>query len=87
MNEYIIKIARMKASQSNCRYKISAIGFNHKGEMICSSFNKKRFYRKGGGIHAEMELMSDYGKYLKTIIKSLFDNTDTLFKLIGQCYQ
>lgn len=68
MTHYLIEFARKKAGQSNCRYKISALGFNRKGEFIGATFNIKRFMRKGGGIHAEMKLMSIYGTLLKRII-------------------
>lgn len=61
-------IAKKKALQSICRYKISALGFNKKGELIFSSSNKPRFDRKGGGIHAEMEVMLKAGPGLRTIL-------------------
>jgi cytidine deaminase len=64
----IIRMAVKKASQSVCRYKISAIGLSKKGEVLGSSVNKQRFSRYGGGIHAEMGLIARYGTNLKTII-------------------
>lgn len=57
-----------KAMQSHCNYKVAAFGFNKKGELIYQSVNKHRFTRKGGGIHAEMEVMLKAGPGLKTII-------------------
>jgi cytidine deaminase len=57
-----------KAKQSLCRYRISALGMNHKGEIIGSAINKPRFDHKGGGLHAESNLISKYGNKLKTII-------------------
>jgi cytidine deaminase len=57
-----------KAQQSLCRYRISALGLNRKGEIIGSSINKTRFDHKGGGLHAESNLISKYGNQLKTII-------------------
>lgn len=74
-DDNIINIAKNKAKQSICRYKISAIGFNHRGELIGKSFNRQRFIRKGGGIHAEMHLMSRYGTALKTIIICRVNNS------------
>jgi cytidine deaminase len=68
INTYLIHRAIKKALISNCRYKISALGFNYKGDMIYSSFNKKRFPRIGGGIHAEMAVMAKYGRLIKTIL-------------------
>lgn len=61
------KIMLKKASKSICQYKIAALGIDHKGKMIGCMFNRPRFTRKGGGIHAEMALMARYGKNLKTI--------------------
>lgn len=66
--EDIIKKAISKAKQSKCDFKISAIGFNKKGELIGSSFNVSRIPKKGGGIHAEMKLMARYREHLKTIL-------------------
>jgi cytidine deaminase len=63
-----IKKAKREALKSNCRYKISALGFNNKGELIYSSFNKLRFMRFGGGSHAEMNVMLKAGSGLKTIM-------------------
>ena len=64
----LIERAKKKAQQSECRYRISAVGLNKRGEVIGSTTNIKRFMRKGGGIHAEMNLMAKLGPALKTII-------------------
>jgi hypothetical protein len=53
----IVEIARKKAVQSICRTKISAIGFNSNGDIVEKAFNKSRFSRPGGGIHAEMQIL------------------------------
>jgi tRNA(Arg) A34 adenosine deaminase TadA len=70
-----------KASYSACRHKVSAIGFNGKGEMIYSSFNKRRFNRKGGNFHAEMNVMRVAGKALKTIIICRVNNHGNLLPI------
>lgn len=55
----IIQAAKKKASQSSCKYKVSAIAFNSKGEVIATAVNKhgqhSTHYR---GVHAEMECLS-----------------------------
>jgi hypothetical protein len=56
-----------KARKSLCCFRIAALAIGHKGELLGTSFNKPRFQRKGGGIHAEMVLMARYGKNIKTI--------------------
>ena len=57
-----------KARKSICRYKISAIGFDKNGSILGSAFNRPRFSREAGGIHAEMALLQKYGKRLKTVV-------------------
>jgi hypothetical protein len=64
----IAALAKLKAKQSPCVYKVAALGFSKKGEYIANSFNKKRFVRKGGGIHCEMVLMKAHPKSIRTII-------------------
>lgn len=65
--QQILDIGMKKAKQSGCRYKISAIGVNKKGEIIYKSTNKFRLPKKGSGLHAEMEVMKNCGKNLDTI--------------------
>lgn len=55
--EEIVSIARNKASQSICRCKVSAIGFNSKGEIVAKSTNRPGYCSaKGRGLHAEAQL-------------------------------
>lgn len=65
---HIIIKARKKALQSNCHFKISAIGFSRKGNILGSVTNHHRFSRKGGGKHAELRLMERFGMGLHTIL-------------------
>ena len=55
----IINLAKKKAGQSSCKYKVSAIALNSKGEIIATAVNKhgqhNTHYR---GKHAEIECMS-----------------------------
>lgn len=64
----IVDRVKAKAIRSPSKYHIGVIGLNIKGEIIGTAFNSPRFNRKGGGYHAEMELMRTCGKDLKTII-------------------
>ena len=68
MTAELIVRAIKKANQSICKYKISAMGFDRKGNFIGCAMNTPRFSRYGGGNHAEMNLMSQYGSKLKTIV-------------------
>lgn len=74
-------LAKKKALQSICRYKISAIGMNKRGEIIYSATNKPRFDRKGGGIHAEMEVMLKAGPSLKNIVICRVNNAGELLPI------
>jgi len=64
MVERLIK----KAAQSHCRHGVSAVALDKRGKVLGYSVNKPRFYRKGGGYHAEMLLMARYRSHIKTII-------------------
>jgi len=65
---HIVQLAKKKASQSSCVYKVSAIGLDKRGNVIYKSTNKHRFMKKGGGLHAEMEVMKKAGPSLRTIV-------------------
>lgn len=58
-----------KATQSKSKFRISAFGFNGRGECVAKACNQLRFSRKGGGIHAEMAIMQQANK---KGIKSIF---------------
>ncbi len=64
----LLERAKRKAQATHCTFKICAIGFDDSGRMIGIKNNSSRFSRKGGGFHAEMKLMAQYGKNLKTIL-------------------
>ena len=68
INPTIIDTAKRKAMQSNCRYKISALGFSKKNELIDSAMNQHRWDGKGKGAHAEMILMKRNPLALRSII-------------------
>ena len=62
-------LAQKKAQQSICKFKVSAIGLNAKGEVVAKAINRPRFSHKGGGIHAEMSVMKFARKKgIKTIL-------------------
>ena len=64
----IKKILINKANNSICRYKVSAIAFSRKNNILGICFNGFRFSKYGGGIHAERKLMSMYGKKISYIV-------------------
>lgn len=68
MTKDITILAKKKASQAVLTYRISAIGLNKKGEVIGSACNTPRFYRYGGGNHAEINLLKKCKSTPHTII-------------------
>lgn len=60
MNQAIIHRAIKKAGQSLCHYRVSALGFSKRGDLVCCYTNKPRFSKPGGGIHAEMRVVQNY---------------------------
>lgn len=64
----LIRRAIKKAGKSNCRQKISALGFNKSGDLIYISSNRPRFSKKGGSIHAEMSVMANASRSLRSIL-------------------
>jgi len=57
-----------KALQSPAKHRVSAVGLSKRGVIIAAAFNKPRFQKKGGGIHAEMAIMLMAPKCLHTIV-------------------
>ena len=57
-----------KASQSICKFRVAALGFNSEGVCVASASNRPRFSHKGGGIHAERKLMELKSKGIVKIL-------------------
>lgn len=57
IREVDIKAAKAKAMQSTCTQRIGALGFNRNGDCIMKTFNRHKFDRKGGGEHAERQIL------------------------------
>lgn len=69
MTDYQIEeIAIKKAEQSYCKYRVSAVGLDKKGNVIGTACNRPRFCKYGGSIHAEENLIGRYKGNLHTII-------------------
>lgn len=58
---------KTKAAKSHCRFKIAAVGFDATGNPLGIYHNKPRFYRTGGGYHAEELVMRNAPRNLKII--------------------
>lgn len=69
MDDFLLGRLLRKAAKSSCEYRIAALALNKKSEVVARATNLRRFYRKGGGLHAEMRLMALARKRgIKTII-------------------
>lgn len=66
-------IPRMKKKiqpERGMTYKIAAMAFTKKGNFIDIKYNKHQTYmakRRGGGLHAEQDLIHRYGNKIDTI--------------------
>ena len=74
----IEELLKEKASHSPCTYKLSAIAFDAKGDILGHVTNshsknwnvleKEKVGRAGTAMHAERRLIARYGQLIKTII-------------------
>ncbi len=76
-----IERAKAKALKSVCRFKISAIGEDSKGNIIDITRNCPRFLKKNGGHHAEMILMHRNPKSLAKIYILRINNSGKLLPI------
>lgn len=53
----IIDILFQEARKSTCRFRVSAVVLDERGNVLARGYNKPRLKRKGGGIHAEVDTL------------------------------
>lgn len=68
MTKELLERIKRKAMKSQCKHRLSAIGLNKRGEVLCTCFNTPRFSKYHGSVHAEMQVMNKAGKALRTIL-------------------
>ena len=77
LNPSLKHLMHEKATHSPCTYKVSAIAFDAKGDVLGHSTNSHSYNwnvldhgegRAGTGVHAERKLISRYGSNIKTIL-------------------
>jgi len=66
-NKEITEIAIKTAIKSPCNYFVSAVALDKHGKFICSAYNNHRINKKGGGFHAELQVIRK-SKKVKYII-------------------
>lgn len=72
------QLLKEKASHSPCTYRISAVAFDRKGDILGHVTNshslnwnileKQDVGRAGTALHAEKRLIAQYGQLIKTIV-------------------
>jgi pyrimidine deaminase RibD-like protein len=62
-----IKLAYKKSSQTPCKFKVCAICYDKRGDLLGISYCRPRFGKKGGGIHAEMMALNNWGTDIRSI--------------------
>jgi tRNA(Arg) A34 adenosine deaminase TadA len=78
MNAAIQQLAIKKATQSYCRFRVSAIALDKNGKVLATAVNRPRLDKLGGGSHAEIEVLRKAGRRIKTIIICRIGNTGLL---------
>lgn len=68
MNDIIKDKLIKTAIKSPCRFKVSAVAFSKKGNILGWSYCKHNLGKSCGAIHAERELMSRFGSRIQNII-------------------
>lgn len=68
MNPNVTQQAINKALQSPCNHKVSAVAYDHKGDILGFTANSQFINNKGGGIHAEGKAIAIWGRRIKTLM-------------------
>jgi cytidine deaminase len=80
MND-LVEMAMKKAQQSGCKFKISAIALDKRGDVIATAVNRPRFNREGGGVHAEMVALQKGGRKVHSMIICRVGNSGDLLPI------
>lgn len=80
MEDHVQKAIR-KALQSPCQHKVSAISFDHKGDILGFTANAPFINNKGGGIHAEAKAIAIWGRRIKNILICRANNSGQLLPI------
>lgn len=77
----ISEVLRRKALKSGCSFRVSAIAFSRKGNVLGIAGNAPRFARKSGGRHAERILMMKFGPAISQIFICRVNRTGELLPI------
>jgi hypothetical protein len=84
ISKVIFKKAINKARKVQCRYKISAIGYDKDFNILGISVNSFRNIGRGGfrGVHAEEQLVKRYGKNISYIFIVRTNNKGDILPIV-----
>jgi len=77
----LMRQAHRKAMTSPCRFKVCAICYNKHGNLLGIAYNTPRFSRKGGGLHAEMNALQNWGVMISSMTLLRFNKTGGLLPI------
>lgn len=69
----VLKWMRRKSKQSVCTYRVVAVGFSRKGNIIGMNMSRPQKNRHSALGHAEYQLMTRYGRKLHKIVIARFN--------------
>jgi len=73
-------LAVRKTRKKPCKYRIAAICYSD-NRLLGISYNRPRFSRKGGGVHAEMSALQRWGTEITQMTLVRFGNDDNLLPI------
>ena len=77
----LIKKARKKSKKNPCKYKVAAICYDKRNNLLGIAYNVPRFEHKGGGTHAEMMALQKWGVTIKRMTLIRFGNGGDLLPI------
>lgn len=68
MKASLLSLAIKKSQQSYCKFRVSAIGLDKRGNVIATAVNRPRLDKLGGGTHAEIIVLQKGGPRVRSIL-------------------
>ena len=81
MNDDLVDFAFRRSKKTICKFKVCAICYDRRGNLLGISYNIPRFNRHGGGIHAEMKALQKWGTSIHRITLLRFGKSGDLLPI------
>lgn len=78
--DHLIDRARRKVLNKKGKFRVCAICFG-RGKFLGIAYNYPRFFRKGGGVHAEMMALHRWGEQIDVILLVRFGRGGNLLPI------